>query len=124
MYENDEIDITGVGLADLTRVQDPTEELNKDLVRVPPHFSISYIGFNVNEPPFDDPKFRQALNYAVDKELIASQVYSDLVMPAYGILPPGFPPMRSRASRTTQKWRSSYLQSRSTPIRRPGLESP
>ena len=91
MYENDEIDITGVGLADLTRVQDPTEELNKDLVRVPPHFSISYIGFNVNEPPFDDSKFRQALNYAVDKELIASQVYSDLVMPAYGILPPGFP---------------------------------
>ncbi len=91
MYENDEIDITGVGLADLTRVQDPTEELNKDLVRVPPHFSISYVGFNVSEPPFDDPKFRQALNYAVDKELIASQVYSDLVMPAYGILPPGFP---------------------------------
>ena len=91
MYENDEIDITGVGLADLTRVQDPTEELNKDLVRVPPHFSISYVGFNIAEPPFDDPKFRQALNYAVDKELIASQVYSDLVMPAYGILPPGFP---------------------------------
>ena len=91
MYENDEIDITGVGLADLTRVQDPTEELNKDLVRVPPHFSISYVGFNVSEPPFDDSKFRQALNYAVDKELIASQVYSDLVMPAYGILPPGFP---------------------------------
>ena len=91
MYENDEIDITGVGLADLTRVQDPTEELNKDLVRVPPHFSISYVGFNTTEPPFDDPKFRQALNYAVDKQLIAEQVYSDLVMPAYGILPPGFP---------------------------------
>ena len=91
MYENDEIDITGVGLADLTRVQDPTEELNKDLVRVPPHFSISYVGFNTTEPPFDDPKFRQALNYAVDKQLISEQVYSDLVMPAYGILPPGFP---------------------------------
>ena len=91
MYENDEIDITGVGLADLTRVQDPTEELNKDLVRVPTHFSISYVGFNITEPPFDDPKFRQALNYAVDKQLISEQVYSDLVMPAYGILPPGFP---------------------------------
>ncbi len=91
MYENDEIDITGVGLADLSRVQDPTEELNKDLVRVPPQFSISYLGFNTNEPPFDDSKFRQALNYAVDKQLIAEQVYSELVMPAYGILPPGFP---------------------------------
>ena len=91
MYENDEIDITGVGLADLSRVQDPTEELNKDLIRVPPQFSISYLGFNTNEPPFDDRKFRQALNYAVDKQLIAEQVYSELVMPAYGILPPGFP---------------------------------
>ncbi len=91
MYENDEIDITGVGLADLNRVQDPTEDLNADLIRVPPQFSISYVGFNVDEPPFDDPKFRQALNYAVDKETIAEHVYSGLVLPAYGIIPPGFP---------------------------------
>ena len=42
-------------------------------------------------PPFDDPKFRQALNHAVDKELIATEVLSELVEPAYGILPPGFP---------------------------------
>jgi len=91
MYENDEIDFTGVGLADLERVQDPNEPLNKDLVSVPPAFSVSYIGFNTSMPPFDDPKFRQALNHAVDKEIIASQVYSDLVKPAYAILPPAFP---------------------------------
>ncbi len=91
MYENDEIDITGVGLADLERVQDPTEELNKDLVEVPPNFAVSYVGFNINEPPFDDAAFRQALNHAVDKQLIADQVFSNLVKPAYGIIPPGFP---------------------------------
>ena len=91
MYENDEIDITGVGLFDLDRVLDPNEELNKELVVAPPDFSVSYVGFNTNEPPFDDPKFRQALNHAVDKELIAAEVLSDLVEPAYGILPPGFP---------------------------------
>ncbi len=91
MYENDEMDFTGVGLADLERVQDPAEPLNKDLISVPPAFSVSYIGFNTAEPPFDDPKFRQALNHAVDKEIIASQVYSDLVKPAYAVLPPGFP---------------------------------
>ena len=91
MYENDEIDATGVGLADLERVQDPTEEINKDLVEVPPNFAVSYVGFNINEPPFDDPKFRQALNHAVDKQLIADQVFSNLVKPAYGIIPPGFP---------------------------------
>ncbi len=91
MYENDEVDLTGVGLADLERVQDPAEPLNKDLVVIPPQFDVSYVGFNVTKPPFDDQKFRQALNYAVNKELISEQVYSNLVVPAYGILPPNFP---------------------------------
>ncbi len=91
MYENDEIDITGVGLADLDRVNDPTEELNRDLVDTPAQFGVQYIGFNVDEAPFDDVKFRQALNLAVDKELISSQVFADLLEPAYGIIPPEFP---------------------------------
>ena len=90
MYENDEIDITGVGLFDLDRVRDPSEPLNKELVVAPPGFSISYIGFS-RQPPFDDPKFRQALNHAVNKPLIATEVLSELVRPAYGILPPGLP---------------------------------
>ena len=91
MYENDEIDITGVGLFDLDRILDPSEPLNKELVVAPPGFSVSYIGFNASMAPFDDPKFRQALNHAVDKELIASEVLAELVQPAYSILPPGFP---------------------------------
>ena len=91
MYENDEIDITGVGLFDLDRVLDPSEPLNEELVVAPPDFSISYVGFNASMAPFDDPKFRQALNHAVDKQLIANEVLSSLVEPAYGILPPGFP---------------------------------
>ena len=95
MYENDEIDITGIGLFDLDRVQDPTNPLKKELVVAPPNFNISYIGFNTSMPPFDDLKFRQALNHAIDKELIAKEVLSDLVVPAYGILPPGFPAYNS-----------------------------
>ena len=91
MYENDEIDITSVGLADLERVQAPTEDINRDLVEVPPNFAVSYVGFNMKEPPFDDAAFRQALNHSVDKQLIADQVFSNLVKPAYGIIPPGFP---------------------------------
>ena len=91
MYENDELDVTGVGLFDLDRVLDPSEPLNKELVVAPPGFSVSYIGFNATQAPFDDAKFRQALNHAVDKELIATEVLSELVVPAYGVLPPGFP---------------------------------
>ena len=91
MYENDEIDITGVGLFDLEKVLDQDEALNKELVIAPPQFTVSYIGFNTNMNPFDDTKFRQALNHAIDKDLIAKEVLSDLVLPAYSILPPGFP---------------------------------
>ena len=91
LYENDEIDITGVGILDLERLQDPNEPLSKELKVVPPRLSVSYIGFNVEQPPFDDVHFRRALNFAIDKELIANEVYAGLIKPAYGILPPGFP---------------------------------
>ena len=89
-YENDEIDITGVSLADLERVRNPDEPINRDLVTVQPGFTTSYIGYNVDEPPFDDINFRKALNYAFDKELVAETIYSGLVRPATGIIPPGF----------------------------------
>ena len=91
MYENDEIHVTGVGLADLERVKDPTEPLNADLYQAPPSFSTGYIGMNVEVSPLDDPKVRQALNYTVNKEAINTAVYEGLLVPAKGIIPPGFP---------------------------------
>ena len=91
MYENDEIDIAGVSLADLDRLLDPSNRLNAELMRAAPSFSIQYIGLNVNEPPLDDRKVRQALNLAIDKREIATIVLGDQVVPATGILPPGFP---------------------------------
>ncbi|MFQ6029904.1 MAG: ABC transporter substrate-binding protein [Dehalococcoidia bacterium] len=91
MYENDEIDLTGVGLADLERVLDPNNALNAEVHQAPSSFSVSYIGLNVNQPPLDDPRVRQALNYSVNKQTIATQVLEGAVIPARGILPPGFP---------------------------------
>ncbi len=91
MYENDEIDVTGVGMFDIERILDPNEPLNKDLVVAPPGFSVSYVGMNTSIAPFDDSNFRRALNHAIDKELIADEVLAELVKPAYSILPPGFP---------------------------------
>ena len=63
---------------------------NKDLVNVPPQFSLNYIGFNVNMPPFDDVNFRKALSHAVDKEIIADKIYSGLTKPAFSIIPQVF----------------------------------
>ena len=91
MYENNEIDLTGLGLADLDRVKDPSSPLNAELEQAPAAFSVSFIGMNVKEPPFDDPKVRKALNLAINKEAIATQVLENLSSPANTIIPPGFP---------------------------------
>ena len=91
MYENGEIDITGVGVSDLDRVTSPDEPLNRELVLAPPSFDLSYIGLNVRTPPFDDRNVRQALTQAIDKPLIADRILANMAVPANGILPPGFP---------------------------------
>ena len=91
MYENDEIHVTGVVLSDLERLQDPANPLNAQLVTAPSSFSTSYYGMNVTQAPFDDLKFRQAMNYAVNKQEIATVVLQDLNVPAKGIIPPRFP---------------------------------
>ena len=91
MYENQEIHVAGVGLADLDRLNDPSNDLFPELRTAPASFSVNYIGLNVNEPPLDDVKVRQALNLAIDKQEIATIVLGDLVEPADGILPPNFP---------------------------------
>lgn len=90
MYENDEIDLTGVGINDIERVRDPNEPLNKEYSETD-SLDVYYIGFNTTEAPFDDPKVRQALAMSVDKDVLANDILAELVRPASGILPPGIP---------------------------------
>ena len=90
MYENDELDVTGVGLNDVERVRDPAEPLNQEFHEAP-RMDIWYIGFNVEEKPFDDPKVRQAFAHAIDKDKLIEVVLLDAVVEADGILPPGIP---------------------------------
>ena len=53
---------------------------------------LDYMFLNVRTPPFDDPRVRQALNYAVDRRAIADSTGGpDLAQPTCQILPPGFP---------------------------------
>ena len=90
MYENDEIDLTGVGINDIERIRDPNEPLNEEFVERS-SLDTFYIGFNTEEPPFNDARVRQAFAQSIDKEVLAKTVLKDLVVPAKGILPPGMP---------------------------------
>jgi len=91
MYENDELHITCIPLSLLDVILDPSNALRSEVVAGPPQFDIQYFGLNPTEPPFDDIKVRQAFNYAIDRQTLASTLLKDLVVPAAGILPPGFP---------------------------------
>lgn len=90
MYENDEIDLTGVGINDIERIRDPNEPLNREFVERS-SLDTFYVGFNTQEPPFDDARVRRAFAQAIDKEVLAKTVLRDLVVPAKGVLPPGMP---------------------------------
>jgi oligopeptide transport system substrate-binding protein len=91
MYETGELDAVSVGLTDIERVLDPSNPLNQELSITMPTLSIYYIGFNVQVPPFDDPKVRQAFNYAIDKDKFVEVVWKKMQLKAEGILPPGMP---------------------------------
>jgi oligopeptide transport system substrate-binding protein len=88
LYEAGEVDVTGVGVDDLERVQDPADPLNAEY-RTGDRLSVDYIGFNVNVPPFDDPKVRQAFAMAIDREQIARAIFKDAIPVANSILMPG-----------------------------------
>ena len=89
-YENDEMDVAGIGMNDIERVQSTRDPLNKEY-KTGPNLSISYIGFNTKTPPFDDPKVRQAFAMAIDREQIARVVLKNMPPVATGIMMPGLP---------------------------------
>lgn len=61
-----------------------------DQLRIATYAGNYYYGFNLTRPPFkDNLKLRQALNLAVDRELIVRKVMNGAALPAYGWVPPG-----------------------------------
>lgn len=90
-YQNGEIDIDpGVGVDDIESVRDPSNPLNKEF-HENPTLSTGYIAFNSQQPPFDDPKVRQAFSESVDKNQLVNTILKSEADVANGILPPGLP---------------------------------
>ncbi len=90
LYEQGQLDVAPVGLGDIPRLTDPQNPLHTQIV-VTPQLSFSYIGFNVHEKPFDDPKVRLAFAYATNKKALVDGIFRGTRLAANGILPPGLP---------------------------------
>lgn len=59
-------------------------------LHIAPYFGSYYYGFNLAKPPFkDNPKLRQALSMALDREVIVGKVMNGVALPAYSYVPPG-----------------------------------
>jgi len=79
--------IDNVGTSDFDTVKnDP----NLQLVPRSP-LNVFYVGFNVDDPPFDNEKFRQAIGYAIDKQRIVDNFYPKGSTVATQFLPTAMP---------------------------------
>ncbi|MSO41860.1 MAG: ABC transporter substrate-binding protein [Solirubrobacterales bacterium] len=61
-----------------------------DRFRLEESINTYYFWMNTQEPPFDDLKVRQAVNYAIDPEAL-NRVFGGRLAPTQQILPPGMP---------------------------------
>lgn len=90
LYENGEIDVTGLTRDQLERAADPNDSLYGSLF-AETGLCTSYITFNTTLPPLDDPQIRQALVYAVDRQRYVDAITNGEAVVGRGLLPPGMP---------------------------------
>lgn len=81
-----------------------------DELRIAPYLGVYYYILNVTRPPFDDVRLREALNLAVDRDVLVEAVTGIGELPAYGFVPPGtrdYQPMRYEWARWSEEQRLS-----------------
>ena len=98
LYETGDIDITGVSTAYIDAVMDQNGPFYNDLT-ISSDLSLSYIGFNCSQPPFDDVNIRKAFSLAIDKDKIIRLVYRSMEKKANGILASRYARLQSPGQR-------------------------
>ena len=90
LYEAGTIDSTRVPLSSVDRVLATNSPLHAEL-NVTPGLSLTYIGFNVTRPPYDDPAVRRAFAQALDRERLVTVGLGGKATLAGGIVPATMP---------------------------------
>ena len=87
-YDNNEIDLTSLQVADLKRLQG-NPATARQVFRYP-FPGTWYLLPQVTKPPFDNVKVRRAVAHAIDRENVV-KVAQGFALPAHSMIPPGFP---------------------------------
>ncbi len=86
MYENGELDYIGIPAR---YVADFKKNHAKEVYQVP-SANVYYIGMNAKTfPAFADRRVRQAMNYAIDRNVLCNVILQGTAVPALSLLPPG-----------------------------------
>jgi oligopeptide transport system substrate-binding protein len=90
LYEAGKVDIAGVSVSNLEKVQDPANPLHKELVSAE-SYQFGFLAFNVAMPPFDDPKIRRAFAMAINIDKIIEISLKNTAVRATGLIPKNIP---------------------------------
>ena len=86
-YKNGELDVVDVQPAHATNVA-ADAQLKQQLVKTPA-LTVFWIVFRVNQAPLNNPKVRQAIAAAIDRDAFVTQVFQGQGMPAETFIPKG-----------------------------------
>lgn len=73
----------------------PTEQLADlrkkfgEQVKIGPYLGTYYYAVKTTKKPWDDPRIRRAVSEAIDRDFLAEKVWSNSMIPAYSMVPPG-----------------------------------
>jgi oligopeptide transport system substrate-binding protein len=94
IFQDGDIDYGPVSVSDATWIA--YDETLGPQLRSTPSLSTDYYGFDVETPPFDDVRVRQAFGAAVDWRRISKLALDDPKMAATSMVPPGIPERSGR----------------------------
>jgi ABC-type transport system substrate-binding protein len=89
-YQNDDLHIGAVPGIEIEAVKSGTSPLSEDY-EPRSRMAVSYMAFNIAQPPFDDINVRKAFALSVDRATINTVLLYDTQRIADGILPPEMP---------------------------------
>ena len=91
----------------------PTEQLDDirarlgDKVRIGPYLGTYYYSVKLKKEPWSNPEIRRAISMAIDRDFLAEEVWSNAMIPAYGMVPPA-----SKATSLTRPITRTWTKSR------------